>query len=59
MVKVAEDVKTWSDSIAALAVDALIDCEFIKKEDFQKASASVAEEILVRLLLNDYPPSQH
>ena len=51
-----EEVKTWSDNIASLAVDALVDCGLIKKEEFIKASGIVAEEILVRLLLNDYPP---
>jgi hypothetical protein len=51
-----EEVKTWSDNIANFAVDALVDFGLIKKEEFEKASAIVAEEILVRLLLNDYPP---
>ncbi len=53
-----EDIKTWSDNIAALAVDVLVDSGLIKKEDFQTASAIVAEEILVRLIMKDYPPMQ-
>jgi len=50
-----DKVKIWSDNIADLVIDALVDCGIVKKEDFEKASAA-AEEILVRLLLNDYPP---
>ena len=53
-----DEVKTWCDLIAALAVDALVDGDLIKKEEFEEASAIVAEEILIRLLLNDYPPPQ-
>jgi len=53
-----DEVKTWCDRIAALAVDALVDGGLIKKEEFEEASAIVAEEILIRLLLNDYPPPQ-
>lgn len=52
-----DEVKIWSDHIASFVVDALVDCEFVKTEDFEKAAAVAAEEILVRLLLNDYPPT--
>lgn len=58
MLKDNEDIKTWSDNIADFAVDALVDSELIKKDDFQTASAIVAEEILVRLIMKDYPPTQ-
>lgn len=49
-------VETWCDSVAGLGVDMLVDHGLIKKEDFEKASAIVAEEILVRLSIGDYPP---
>jgi len=49
------DVKVWSDRVAALAVDALIDSGFVRREDFQAAAATVPAEILVRLSLSDYP----
>ena len=51
-----EEVETWSNKVATLAVDMLVDYGFVKTEEFEKASEVVAEEILVRLLLNDYPP---
>jgi hypothetical protein len=51
------DAKSWCEKVAALGVDILIDCELVKKEDFDKAKAIVAEEILVRLSMGDYPPA--
>jgi hypothetical protein len=51
-----DEVKNWSNNIADFAVDALVDNGLIKEEDFQTAAAIVAEEVLVRLLLSDYPP---
>jgi hypothetical protein len=45
----------WSEHVAALGVDTLVDHGLIRKEDFEKATAIVAEEINVRLCLNDYP----
>jgi len=50
------NMKDWSDNVAALAVDMLIDYGFVRKEDFDKAADVVAEEILVRLSVGDYPP---
>lgn len=46
----------WSENVAALAADMLVDHGLIRKEDLEKATAIVAEEINVRLCLNDYPP---
>ena len=42
--------------MAVLAVDALVDSGLVRKDDFDQAVEVVAEEILVRLSLRDYPP---
>jgi hypothetical protein len=52
----ADVVKTWCDTVAALGVDVLVDHELVRKEDFERATEIVAEEILVRLSMGDYPP---
>jgi len=49
-------ISEWSDNVAALAVDALIDADLLKAESRDAATAIVAEEVLVRLSLRDYPP---
>jgi hypothetical protein len=46
----------WAASVAALAVDALLDAGLMPREAFETAKAIVAEEIYVRLCCNDYPP---
>ncbi len=51
-----ETIESWSAAIASLAVDALVDCGLVKKEDVDRAEKIVAEEIWVRLLIEDYPP---
>lgn len=50
-------MKSWSNRIAALTVDALVDQGLIRQEDFERGVNIVSEEILVRLSLNDYPTS--
>jgi hypothetical protein len=52
------DVKSWSEGVAVLAADALLDAGLIKRENFDRAVSIVAEEILVRLALGDYPPPE-
>jgi hypothetical protein len=47
--------KEWSDNVADLAVDALVDARLVEKEKFDEASAIVGEEIFVRLILGDFP----
>jgi len=47
----------WAKSVAAMAVDALLDAALVPKEQFEAARDIVAEEIYVRLCLNDYPPA--
>ena len=51
-----QKVRDWCDQVAIFGVDMLVDHGLLKKEDFDKAVAIVAEEILVRLALRDYPP---
>jgi len=46
----------WCEAVAGLAVDMLVDHDLIKKEDFERATAIVAEEINVCLCMNSYPP---
>lgn len=46
----------WAKDVAALAVDALLDAGIVPKSQFDAACEVVAEEIYVRLCLNDYPP---
>jgi hypothetical protein len=53
----AARVRQWCDKVAVLAVDGLKDAGLISKGDFERASRIVAEEILVRLCLEDYPPA--
>ena len=48
-------VKEWSDHIANLADDALVDAKLIRKEDFAAAAGVIAVEILARLGMGDYP----
>ena len=47
---------SWSEEVAALSVDMLVDHELVAKEDFDRATKIVAQEILVRLNMGDYPP---
>jgi hypothetical protein len=47
----------WAASVAALAIDALVDAGLVSREQFEAARAIVAEEVFVRLCVNDYPPA--
>jgi predicted RNA-binding protein associated with RNAse of E/G family len=49
---------SWSEEVAALGVDMLVDHGLIQREDFERATKIVAEEILVRLRIGDYPPAE-
>lgn len=51
-----EELKEWCKSVSVLAVDVLVDAELVKKDDFSLAVDIVTEEILVRLIMGDYPP---
>jgi hypothetical protein len=50
------DISSWCRKVAELGVDVLVDCELVRKENFDQATAIVAEEIMVRLNMGDYPP---
>jgi hypothetical protein len=47
--------KKWSDGVATLVADALVDAGILKIEELEKALEIISEEINVRLCLNDYP----
>jgi hypothetical protein len=51
------DDKEWSDRVAGLAVDALVYAKLLPLESLERAIEIVSEEVLVRLCLNDRPPS--
>ena len=50
-----EGDKEWSASIAELIADALLDAKLIQANDLQGAIDIAAEEIFVRLSMNDRP----
>jgi hypothetical protein len=45
----------WSRSVAELAVGTLMIAKIVGRDDLERAIAIVAEEILVRLALQDRP----
>jgi hypothetical protein len=47
----------WSQRVAGLAVDALVDADLLPREAFEQAAAIVAREVRVRLALDDRPTS--
>ncbi len=51
-----QKVRDWCKQVATYGVDMLVDHGLLKKEDLDRAADIVAEEILVRLALRDYPP---
>jgi hypothetical protein len=56
--RLAAEVRMWSDHVAALAVDSLLDAGLIRPNELKRATNIVSEEIFVRLCLRDYPPSK-
>jgi predicted RNA-binding protein associated with RNAse of E/G family len=53
-----DTIQSWSDTVAGLAVDRLVDHGLVAREDFDRATRVIAEEILVRLAMEDYPPKK-
>ena len=45
----------WSQDIAELAADALMDAKLLDVGNFAKAKEIIAEEIWIRLQLGDFP----
>ena len=54
-----EDARTdkeWSERVANLAVSTLVDAGVLPVSQQERATAIVAEEVLVRLVIGDRPP---
>ena len=49
------DPEEWSQDLAGLAADALVDAKILRGDDLARAKEIIAEEIWVRLYLGDYP----
>jgi hypothetical protein len=49
----------WSRSVAELAIDALVTAKIMEKDDFSRAVAIAAEEIYVRLIMQDRPDREN
>jgi len=45
----------WSRAVAELAADSLVTAMILAKDDLQKATEIIAEEIYVRLVAGDRP----
>jgi hypothetical protein len=45
----------WSRMVAELAADGLVTAKILAKDDLQKATEIIAEEIYVRLVAGDRP----
>jgi hypothetical protein len=45
----------WTRAVAELAADALVTARILAKDDLQKATEIIAEEIYVRLVAGDRP----
>ena len=45
----------WSRAVAELAADGLVTAKILAKDDLQKATEIIAEEIYVRLVAGDRP----
>jgi hypothetical protein len=52
----ADGVKAWSDNVACIVADALMDGGVITEDALDRATAIIAEEIFARLCVRDYPP---
>ncbi len=52
----ADQSRDWCNNFSELGADALVFAGLISKEDFERASAIISEELFARLCVNDYPP---
>ena len=55
--RLSAGVKAWSDHVANLAADALVEARLVNRDDFERAAAIISEEVCVRLCLHDFPPA--
>ena len=51
-------IEAWSRSVVALALDELVNAGLLRREDFDAALEIAAEEIRIRLVMEDYPPRE-
>jgi hypothetical protein len=56
--RLSAGAKSWSDQIARLAADALVEARLVNRDDFDKAADVIAEEVFARLCLRDFPPTE-
>ena len=56
MTKDDEEFQKWSNEVAELAADAMIDAKLITGEQFEEAVSVIGLEIFVRLINGNYPP---
>ena len=54
-----DTIESWSRKVAILAVDELVNAGLVRRDDFESAVAIAAEEIQVRLAMEDYPPIEN
>ena len=55
MNKENEQYQQWSNDVANLIADAMIDAKLISKEQFEESVSVIGQEIFVRLIMGDYP----
>lgn len=55
--RLSAGVKAWSDQIAVLAADALVEARLVRRDDFDRTATVIADEGFARLCLRDYPPA--
>jgi hypothetical protein len=48
--------ESWGRKVAELVLDAVVDYDLLRREDFDVAVEIAAEEIQIRLAMADYPP---
>jgi hypothetical protein len=56
MTKENEEYQRWSNDVAELIADAMIDANLITKGQFEESVNVIGLEIFVSLISGDYPP---
>ena len=56
--RLSAGVKSWSDQIAGLVADALVEARLVSRDDFDRVTDVIAEEVFARLCLRDFPPTE-
>jgi hypothetical protein len=55
--RLSAGVKAWSDHVADLAADALVEAQLVGRDHRDRAAAVISEEVFVRRCLLDFPPA--